>query len=227
MDPAPDGKDHTLVKRIVMWALKILILAILLTVSALIYRAWTPQSLEEIGGYDEEQANPVVRNLPALLKQAQDANYPVVLSERDINLYLKQVLRARQDGPLGILARYDGVAVRLYDGYAEVVIIRVLGEGHKQTVSLYLSPSNQETYDGPAVVTDFYCPDLLFGLFPIGGRIGNVPVPQGYIALAKPAFSSLGDALEPEIELLLDAYRPIKIRKGELEIMPSRRNDLH
>lgn len=226
LDPAPDEKEHSISRRVFVWGIKILIFAILLTVAGLVYRAWTPQNLSDIAGYGETETNPVVQNLPALLKKAQEGNYPLVLSEKDINLYLSNLLRAKQEGPMGVLARYKGVAVRLYDGYAEIIVVRTIGDKYEQTSSLYISPESLETGDGPVIVTDYARPDL-FGTIPIGGRIGKLPVPQGYLVLSQPAFVSMKEALEPELEYLLDPHRPIVIKRGRLEIQPSRRAEYY
>lgn len=208
-------------------SLRLIIFLVLLVVSIFIYRAWTPQNVNTIPGYGSgERSHSTPQDIPALLLRAQEANYPLFLSEKDINLYLGDVLRAKQSGPMGILARYEGVAVRLYDGYAEVVIVRTLGgRGYRQTVSMYVSPESQETINGPIVVTEYAGPRLLGG-FPMGGRIGKLPVPQGYLLLIKPAFDSLAKALAPELDILLDPHRPIQIKRGELQIHPSRSGDV-
>lgn len=211
----------------VFLALRLVIFLVLLTVAVLIYRAWTPQSVDSIPGYgDAERAQSSPQDIPALLLRAQEANYPLFLSEKDINLYLAEAVKGKQGGPLAILARYQGVAVRLYDGYAEIVLIRTVGSrGYLQTVSMYVAPESQETLNGPVVVTEYSGP-LLLGSVSVGGRIGKLPVPQGYLHLIRPAFVSLAEALRPELDILLDPHRPIQIKRGELQIMPSKSSDL-
>lgn len=224
LEPTPE-QEESMVWRLVRMGAKLLILSVLLTVGALIYRAWTPQSLDDIAGYGEKgEVSQAVRNLPALLKRAQQSNQPLVLSERDINQYLAYAVKGRQGGPLSLLARYEGVAVRLHEGYAEVIMVRDIGDDqYKHTLSLYMMVSNMETYDGPSFVTEFARPDRI-GSVTIGGRIGCLPVPQGYLALAQGSFDSLRKVLEPELEFILDPHRPIIIRHGEVEIMSSRRS---
>ena len=224
LEPTPEKEEST-TGRLIRIGAKLLILTILLTIGALIYKAWTPQNLDDIAGYGakREEINSAVRNLPNLLKRAQQANQPLVLSERDINQYLSYAVNGRQGGPLSLVARYDGVAVRLYDGYAEVIIVRNIGDKYKHTISLYMTTSHIETYEGPTVMTEFAGSDSI-GSLTIGGRIGSLPVPQGYLTLAQEAFASLKKVLEPELEFILDPYRPIVIRRGELEIMSSSRN---
>lgn len=207
--------------------LRLIIFLILATVAILVYRAWSPQNVGNIPGYGAaERAHSAPQDIPALLARAQEANYPLFLSEKDINLYLGEVVKGKQSGPLGILARYEGVAVRLYDGYAEIVLVRTIGNrGYRQTVSMYVAPESQETVNGPVVVTEYAGPDLL-GSIPVGGRMGKLPVPQGYLYLIRPAFVALADALKMELDIILDPHRPIQIKRGELQILPSRSGDL-
>ncbi len=212
--------------RVASLVLRLCIFLVLLVIACLIYRAWTPQNMNKVSGYAlPDRENGYVQDIPGLLSRAQEANYPLFLTERDINLYLSRVVKGKQGGPIGVLARYEGVAVRLYDGYAEIILVRTMGNGYRQTVSMYVSPSSQETLNGPVVVTEYSGPDLL-GALPVGGRIGKLPVPQGYLHFIRPAFISLAEALKPELELLLDPHRPIQIRPGEMQILPSRSSDM-
>lgn len=201
---------------------RLIIFGILIGIGFLIFWAWSPQDISQIPGLQENKK--VAPNIPDLLERAQNGNFPLILSEQDINLYLNQKLNAVQTGPIGILSRFVGVYVKGYDGYGEITFVREIG-GTYQTVSIYVRPSSQESLEGPMVVTEYEGPRFL-GLIPIGGKIGNLPLPQGYLHFLLPGFESLAKTLEPELDLLLDAHRPLQIRPGELQIVPSKQGEL-
>ena len=199
--------------------LRLFIFGVLLAIGLCVYQAWVPVKLSSVQGYfsipgEIAQSAP---DLGRLIKRAQAGNYPLVLSEEDINRYLKKVILGKQAGPLGVLARYEGVAVKLHEGYAEVILVRRVGSGYRQTVSLFMRPSAQESLEGPIVVVDYTGPPLV-GSLSLGGRWGRLPVPQGFMKLDKVGFEALASSLKPELEYLLDVSRPIVIKKGELTI---------
>ena len=135
-------------RRFNFWS--ILALLVFLTfvamLSSTVVSMWTPQNMKDIAGYAD---NGSARDLSALLRNANGQE--IVFTEGEINRYLRDTCRLRQTGIFSIITHGQGVAVRIHDGYAELVIDRMIGANIHQTTSVNLS-FQQETVHGRPIL---------------------------------------------------------------------------
>ncbi len=152
----------------------------------LVLYLWTPQSMDDITGYADKGR---ARDLTVALAKANGEER--VFTEGEINRYLRDTCRMRQTGLFSIIAHAQGVAVRLHDGYAELIIDRLLGANIHQTTSVHLSFSQKLEHGHPVLRVDFRGGEPILGNMPRGGRIGLVAVPERHILMLEPALATL------------------------------------
>ncbi len=166
----------------------------------MVCRMWSPQSLSDVAGY-QDQGNP--RDLTVMLKNANGAE--VTFTEGDLNRYLRDTCRMRQTGLFSLLAHVQGLAVRVHDGYVELVVDRIIGANMHQTTAVNLTFRQEVDHGRPSLKVDFHGGEPLYGSMPRGGRIGRVGVPQRHIEMLKPALETLLDCY-PEIVKTVEEY---------------------
>lgn len=165
-----------------------------------VWRMWSPQSLNDVAGYQDQGSS---RDLLVMLKKANGGE--VSFTEGELNRYLRETCRMRQTGLFSLIAHVQGLAVRVHDGYAELVVDRIIGANIHQTTSVNIS-FHQETHLGrPELKVAFHGGEPLFGSVPRGGKIGRVEVPQRPVEMLKPALETLLDCY-PEFVRIIEEY---------------------
>jgi|GEM_PF-1505848 len=165
-----------------------------------VWRMWSPQSLNDVAGYQDQGSS---RDLLVMLKKANGSE--VSFTEGELNRYLRETCRMRQTGLFSLIAHVQGLAVRVHDGYAELVVDRIIGANIHQTTSVNIS-FLQETHLGrPELKVAFHGGEPLFGSVPRGGKIGRVEVPQRPVEMLKPALETLLDCY-PEFVRIIEEY---------------------
>lgn len=179
---------HRLWKSFSIWSAVAVVIFLAFTVSLfiLLLRMWNPQDLSDIAGY---QDNVRSRDLESLIVNANGA--PISLTEAELNRYLRDTCRMRQTGIFSIITSGQGVAVRVHDGYAELVLDRVLGSNFHQTTSINLSFHQENKLGRTELCVDFKGGPPIAGSMPRGGSIGNIAVPQRHIRMLQPALETL------------------------------------
>lgn len=199
-------------RRFNFWSLvaTILFLLFFALLATATFRMWVPQDLHDIAGY-ADKGN--ARDISSLLRNANGAE--ISFTEAEINRYLRETCRMRQTGFFSIFAHAQGVAVRIHNGYAELVIDRVVGVNMNQTTAVHLTFSQEIVNGKPELRVDFHGGPPLLGSLPRGGSIGRFGIPQRYIQVLKPALETLADCY-PDIVETIDTYgyRPV-LTKGE------------
>lgn len=187
----------------------LLFLAFSFLLGSLLLNMWVPQDMSDIAGYSDKGT---FRDITALIRQANGKE--VTFSEAELNRYLRSTCRLRQTGLFSIIAKCNGVGIRVHDGYAEVIIDRIIGSNLHQTTGVHLSFSRVTEHGRPILKIDFCGGPPLLGNMPRGGTIGNVSVPQHHIRMLKPALETLL-ACYPEVTSLVEqhGYCP-QFRKG-------------
>lgn len=193
-DEPEDGEDESrsilreLWSRFNFWSLVATLLFLAFTGGLIfvVVRMWQPQDLKDIAGYTDKGAS---RDLSLLIRNANGA--PVSFTEGELNRYLRDTCRMRQTGIFSIIAHAQGVAVRVHNGYAELVIDRLVGSNMHQTTAVNLSFHQKNEHGRPVLKIDFQGGAPLLGRMPRGGRIGRVGVPQRHIQVLKPALETL------------------------------------
>lgn len=158
---------------------------------------WTPQDTHDIAGYTDKGT---ARDLLVALRQANGAE--VIFTEGELNRYLRDTCRLRQTGIFSVLAHAQGVAVRLHDGYAEIIIDRVLSTHFHQTTAVHIAMERETDHGRPKLRAEFRGGSPILGSMPRGGRIGCVGIPQRFIQMLQPALDTLQDCYPDIIELI-------------------------
>lgn len=117
-------------------AASLLMFLTLAFIGVLVALTWIPQDLSDIQGYRSKGEAP---DLPGIFRRAAAQREEVVFTESDINRFLNNTLKFSQQSIFTIIARPYGVGVRIHDGYAELVLDRLIGSQVHQTVSIYLT----------------------------------------------------------------------------------------
>lgn len=197
-------------------------LLIVLGLIAVLITAFLPQQLDDIDGYGEKSGTS--RDLKVVMQNSLDRDYPLTLTEEEINGYLAKTLKLQQGGALAQSAKLSGIWVRLEDGRAEVVLERKIF-GRTQTVSMYLQVERMEQPDGTLVTEISRHGGAMFPNFApkprLGGRIGRLSIPEGYLRLVLPAFEQVAAALSQESDLALQRMSRVRIENNKLILQPS------
>lgn len=177
----------------------------------LLIQLWRPQDLSDIQGYGDSSP---ARDLEAVIRNANGG--PVTITEEELNRYLRETCRMRQPGIFSIITHCQGVAVRLHNGYAEVIFDRVLGANMHQTTAVNLTFSQELKLGIPELHADMHGGEPLLGSMPNGGSIGGVPLPRRYVVMLGPALDSLVSCYPSIAELLTEhRYCPIITVNGK------------
>lgn len=186
-----------------IWSSIAVVIFLSFTVSLfiLLVRMWNPQDLSDIAGYQDSGR---ARDLESLIINANGA--PVTLTEAELNRYLRDTCRMRQTGIFSIIASGQGVAVRVHDGYAELVLDRVLGSNIHQTTSVNLSFRQENKLGRTELCVDFKGGAPIAGCMPRGGSIGSIGIPQRHIRMLKPALETLISCY-PRIAETIERYQ--------------------
>lgn len=168
-----------------------------IVLSRTIYRMWTPQDMRDIAGYSDKGT---ARDLVALLRNANGQE--ISFTEAEINRFLRETCRMRQTGVFSIITHGNGIAVRIHDGYAELIIDRLIGSNFHQTTAIHLN-FNQEVEHGTASLkVNFEGGERLPGDIPRGGSIGLVGLPQRHVSVLAPALDTLRNCYPDICEII-------------------------
>lgn len=179
------------------------------------------QDLSDVGGYGPAAKASQVRDMKSVLKNAIDRNYPVTLSEAEINQWLRETLTMKQGGILGEQFKLERFWVRLQQGQAELIMERSIF-GKSLTVSMFFKVDKEAR--GKEVITTFNPsggPMISGYEFPQkGGRLGQLVVPQGFLHLMMPAYQKVGDLFKTEIELAFERMHKISFESDRIVLDP-------
>ena len=179
----------------------------------LVVKMWTAQDLKDIAGYTDKG---VARDLTVALRNANGGE--ILFTEGEINRYLRDTCRLKQTGIFSLIVPAQGVAVRIHDGYAELIIDRTLSTHFHQTTAVHLSFVQELDHGRPRLRVEYRGGEPIVGSMPRGGSIGTVGTPQRYMQMLSPALATIQDCY-PDIWELMETYgyRPVfcKGRNGE------------
>jgi hypothetical protein len=198
------------------------VFCLMIAFGALLFFVAQPQPMDDIAGHGFSALPPEARDLVAVLKNSLDRGYPVELSEQEINAYLKKTLHAEQGGLLAQWVKFEGVAVRLEPGVAEVVMERSV-MGQTLTISTFLRVEQLEAPDGKVTKELHRDGGQYHASLPKplrGGRFGRVVIPQGFLVLVWPSFEALAKVYDRELRLCGEEMGRIKIEKDKLVLDP-------
>ena len=165
-----------------------------------VIRMWTPQNMRDIAGYSD---NGSARDITALLRNANGQE--ISFTEAEINRFLKETCRIRQTGIFSIITHGHGVGLRIHDGYAELVIDRMIGANIHQTTSVNLTFRQETEHGRPVLKVQYKGKTPLSGNVPHGGNIGQFGIPDRHISMLTPALRTLIDCY-PEISSIIEEH---------------------
>ena len=185
-----------------VWSLLALLIFLIFTGGLILmtFDMWRPQEMRSIPGYAD---NGTARDLTSALKAANGGE--IAFTEGEINRYLRDTCRLRQTGIFSVLAHAQGAAVRMHDGYAELIIDRVLSTHFHQTTAVHLSFVREFDHGRPKLRMELRGGEPIMGSLPLGGSIGRVRVPQRYMEMLRPALETIQDCY-PEFFDLIETY---------------------
>lgn len=166
------------------------------------YLSFQPQDLSGLAGYDPADRSETVIDLPGLIESAAKTRQPISITERQINTWLATHLKVRQEGKLADEVDLKGVWIRFDSaegGRAELIIEREVRE-IIHTSSLYLRLERKKKEDGSHTTTRRLDGGRFLGAILIGGRFGQLKVPQGFLFFTQSAYQSLGGLFTQEIK---------------------------
>ena len=166
-----------------------------------IFLGMQSQDLSDIMGRhpDNREPNPV--DVPALIESAAKSRKDITITERQLNTWLAETLKARQDGLLSDFVDIKGVWVRFDEeenGRAEIIIEREV-QGLPHTVSAFVRIERRKKEDGKLYTNIYRDGGRIWGILAAGGRFGKVRVPQGFLYLTDDSFDALTKLFEKEL----------------------------
>ncbi|MDB2430230.1 hypothetical protein OAF13_02740 [Akkermansiaceae bacterium] len=207
---------------------KLFILSSVLLVAGLgygVYGSFQGQDLSDIDGYDETDREPRPSDVSIMIGMAAKLRQSVEISERQMNTWLANNIKARQEGQLADHVKLKGVWVRFEEtegGRAEIIIEREVA-GRPHTVSMFIRVERKKKEDG--TFTNYIHKDggAFLNILAIGGRFGQVRVPQGFLLFTQESFGSLSDLFETEIgwikkEIIKEAAGRVIFEDGKMRI---------
>lgn len=199
----------------------LVLLASLCGLSFAVIQTFRAQDLSDIGGYNLPDTAPKPRDLKLVLKNSIDRDYPLTLSEIEINAWLAATLVPKQGGGMSDNVTLKRVWVRLEDGRAEVIMEREIG-GMPFTVSMYFQVERVEGPEGVTTEIEMHGGRFLkdYAQPTIGGRFGRLTVPQGFLLLVMPSYKKLAEQFTEEIDLAFSDMSKIRFEKGALQLDP-------
>lgn len=200
--PEPQNILLDLWQRFNFWS--ILAAIVFLTFTAVLVNSvismWTPQNMRDIAGYSD---NGSARDITALLRNANGSE--ISFTEAEINRFLKETCRIRQTGIFSIITHGHGLALRIHNGYAELVIDRMIGANIHQTTSVNLTFRQETEHGRPVLKVEYKGGAPLSGDVPHGGNIGQFGIPDRHVSMLTPALRTLLDCY-PEIASLIEEH---------------------
>lgn len=187
--------------------LALLLLVLLLTALVLTF---LPQDLSDLEGRESTSETP--RNLQRVLENAAEKEIAVTISESELNQWVNSRITGEQTGALKNSVSYQGTWFRLKENHVDIIIEReAFGRAH--TVAATFGIEQLESPDSSTSTQIHWR----------GGRLGQLPVAQGYLYLVRSSYLTLAEALDSELAALrsiLGSRVSLTIQDGELVLQP-------
>ena len=169
-----------------------------------VYLSFQPQDLSDIQGYAPEDRGERSTDIPAMIALAAKNRQPIVLTERQVNRWLAESIKVRQEGTFAKDTELKGVWIRFDEsegGRAEFIIERKVKD-LTHTSSMFLRLQRRKKEDGTFTTTIRKDGGAFLGAIPVGGRFGKAKVPQGFLLFSMSAYENLGSLFEKEFQMI-------------------------
>lgn len=169
-----------------------------------VFLSFQGQSLSDIEGRSEDDRELIPSSVPNMVEMSAKNRQPITISEKELNTWLANTLKVRQEGQLADHVDLKGVWVRFdkeEGGRAEIIIEREV-EGRPHTVSMFVRVERKKKEDGSYTTYIHKDGGRLWGLLAVGGKFGQVRVPQGFLFFTQSSFRALSNLFEKELKWL-------------------------
>lgn len=141
---------------------------------------------------------------------AQSKGSPIIITEDEINRHFEQECNLLQQGGYSILAHPESIMMDIHDGYAELIIDRMLGIDFHHTIRVNLSFERIEGEDYSSILCQLRGGDPLFNNWPRGGAIGSLPIPEHFMQMMVPVLKRILH-IHPELQEIVEerGYLPV------------------
>lgn len=194
-------------------AVLLLALALLIFLFTAITLSFLPQDLSDLEGRNQDgTSSPPSRNLERVLENAANQGIKVTLSEKELNQWLASKVAGTQEGVLASSVSYRGTWVRLKEGSAQVLFER---EAFNRLHTIAMNVEIDQLIEGNNQMSS--------KINWAGGRLGQMPVPQGYLMLVMSSYEELATALAPEmrsLKSLLEGKATVEFQEGKIVFEP-------
>lgn len=177
-------------------------------VESTVFPAIKPYSFLHIDGRKEilEGAELEEKNVKGRLDFSIERQQPVTFTEEELNIWLQERLKVRQEGLLKDKVNIRGIWVDLQPGVMEVIIERE-----------YLP----EKFHATSMFLKFERTEKGLSIQPFSCQIGEVKAPGGFARLILPAFKKLAAELSEEIQPYHDRkIYNIEVEDGKITLDP-------
>jgi len=169
-----------------------------------VYLSFQPQDLTTLQGHAPEDRSERATDIPAMIALAAKNRQPITLSERQVNSWLAENLKVRQEGHFAKETELQGVWVRFDEaegGRAEFIIERKIND-LTHTSSMFLRFQRKKKEDDSFTTTVRKDGGSFWGSIPIGGRFGRLKIPQGFLLFTMSAYENLGSLFQKEFQMI-------------------------
>ncbi|MDQ8190332.1 hypothetical protein [Roseibacillus persicicus] len=175
--------------------------------------SFLPQDLSDVDGRNADgSSTPPTRNLERVLENAASQGIKVTLTEEEINQWLSNQIQGTQDGLLKNQVQYRGAWVRLKEGSVDLIFER---EAFNRTHTIAMNVQIEQLIEGNNQMSS--------NINWAGGRLGQMPVMQGYLALVMSSYEELAEVMKPEVKslrTLLEGKALVKFEEGKVTFEP-------
>ena len=167
-----------------------------------VYLSFEGQDLSDLEGRAEDDRVLTPSSVPIMVEMAAKNRQPITISEKELNTWLANTLKVRQEGQLADHVALKGVWVRFdkeEGGRAEIIIERDI-QGHPHTTSMFVRVERKKKEDDSFTTYIHKDGGRLWGILAVGGKFGKIRVPQGFLFFTQSAFKSLSNLFEQELK---------------------------
>lgn len=145
-----------------------------------------------------EQAAPSIKQ-----RIKESGSGPISFTEDEINRYIQQHYNIIQKGGYSILAHPESVMIEVCDGYAKIIVDRMLGADFHHTVTINISFKRLDDEDYSKILCRLEGGEPLFGGLAQGGAVGSLPIPERFMQMMIPSLKRLM-RMSPQIQELVE-----------------------
>lgn len=161
---------------------------------------WIPHPHPEQSSRFAEQAAPSIEQR---IQEAEAGAGAITFTEADINRYIEQHYNIIQQGGYSILAHPESIMIKVCDGYAQVIVDRMLGADFHHTITINVSFERVEDEDYSKIICRLEGGEPLIGGFARGGAVGSLPIPERFAQMMIPSLKRLL-RMSPQIQELVE-----------------------